>query len=251
VSALLAAELRKLWTVRTTWVLSLIGLGLVALTTSTLLFGDAALRAGGRVDQTTAAVEQLGNNFVLVLVVGLLIMTTEFRHATIGRTLQLEPSRTRVLVAKLSAGAVYATAFFLAALLLVAGLLALASALGDARLGVGASVGRAVWQGWVGMLLTGLLGVAAGALLRSQVVAITSSLLWLLVVENLAAALRPGLGRWLPFQALGALFLSPDARVAPPGIVGPLAPGVALAVFLGYVVAATALAGLLLTRRDV
>ena len=33
-----------------------------------------------------------------VLVIGLLAMTTEFRHGTIGRTLQFTPSRTRVVV---------------------------------------------------------------------------------------------------------------------------------------------------------
>lgn len=251
-TGLFGSEVRKLWTVRTTWALTLIGLGLAVLSTSTTVFSDVMTRpgTGAQVNRTAETIDQLGANSVLVLVVGLLVMTTEFRHATIGRTLQLEPSRTRVLLAKLATGALYATVFFGFSLILAAGLLVVGAALDYLTIDTSGAVWRAVWQGWIGMTLTGLLGVAVGSLLRSQVVAITGSLVWLLIVENLAAALRPDIGRWLPFQALAALFVPADTLVEP-GFVGPLPPGVALAVFLAYVVVATVAAGVLLRRRDV
>lgn len=251
-TGLLQAEVRKLWTVRTTWALTAIGLVLVVLSTSAVVFGAATVGPQGpRRSVAALAIEQIGGNSIIVLVIGLLIMTTEFRHATIGRTLQLTPSRTRVLVAKLSGGALYAAAFFAASVVVVMGLVAIRAALDGTPFGSGSGVITAVWQGLVGMVLTGLLGVAVGALIRSQVVAITVSLVWLFLVENLATALRPEVGRWLPFQALNALFLSREALANEPGIVGPLAPGLALAVFLGYVVVASILAGVLLRARDV
>lgn len=249
-SALLAAEVRKLWTARTTWVLTAIGLVLVILSSSTQVFGSAAGRLSAA-DRTAAAIADIGNNSLIVLVVALLVMTTEFRHRTIGRTLLLTPSRTRVLLAKLSVGALYAVAFFGAALVLVAGLVVLRSLLGGSELAVDGQAGRLAWQGLLAMVLTGIFGVAVGALVRSQVVAITGSLVWLMIVENLASALRPEVARWLPFQALNAVFI-PGERVLLGADAGtPLPPGVALAVFLAYVLVAAVVAGALMTKRDV
>jgi ABC-2 type transport system permease protein len=251
--SLLVAEVRKLRTVRTTWVLTAIGLGLVALSTGTLVFSQ--LMVGpftGSSEQVAAAVDQIGSNAIIVLVVALLAMTTEFRHGTIGRTLQLTPSRTRVLGSKLAVGVVYAVVFFLASLVVVGVLLLLGSVTQDASLQVGGEVGRSLWQGLVGLALNGIFGVAVGALIRSQVVAITLLLVWLFVVENLFAALWPGIARWLPFQALNALFLSEEVLAnVPEGMVAPLEPTLALAVFLGYVLVASATAGTLMRVRDV
>jgi ABC-2 type transport system permease protein len=251
--ALLAAEVRKLWTVRTTWILTLLGLGLVALTTGTLVFSTMVVGPfTGAESQVAAAVDQIGSNAIFVLVVALLAMTTEFRHGTIGRTLQLSPSRSAVLTSKLGVGVVYAVAFFAVSLVIVAGLLLLGTVTQDASLRVGDLVGRSVWQGLVGLSLNAVLGVAVGALIRSQVVALTLVLVWLFVVENLFSALWPAIGRWLPFQALNALFLSEDVLAGvPEGMAAPLEPTVALVVFLGYVLAATVTAGILLRVRDV
>jgi ABC-2 type transport system permease protein len=253
VSALLAAEVRKLWTVRTTWVLTGIGLLLVGLTTGTLVF--SAMVVGpfdGSASQVAAAVDQIGSNAIIVLVVALLAMTTEFRHGTIGRVLQLTPSRSVVLAAKLAVGVVYALAFLLASLVVVAVVLLAGAASLDVSLELGGEVGRALWQGAVGLSLNAMFGVAVGALVRSQVVAITVLLVWLFVVENLVAALWPAVGRWMPFQALNALFLSEDVLAnVPDGFAAPLAAPVALTVFLGYVLVATVVAGVLLRVRDV
>jgi ABC-2 type transport system permease protein len=251
--SLLVAEVRKLRTVRTTWVLTLIGLVLVALATGTLVFSE--LMAGpftGSVDQVAAAVDQIGSNAIIVLVVALLAITTEFRHGTIGRSLQLTPSRTQLLVGKLGVGAVYALAFFVLSLVVVGVLLLVGTVVNDVELSFGPEVSRSLWQGAVGLTLNALFGVAVGALIRSQVVAITLLLVWLFVVENLFAALWPEIARWLPFQALNALFLSDEVMASvPEGFAAPLEPAVALVTFLGYVLVATVVAGVLLRVRDV
>jgi ABC-2 type transport system permease protein len=249
----LRGELRKLWTVRTTWIITALGWGLVALTTATALFTTLITeRFGGTDAEVAAAVEQLGSTAIIVLIVALLAMTTEFRHGTIGRTLQIVPSRTRVLLAKLGAGAAYALTYFVTSLAIVGVLLGLASVVYGVSLSVGTLTVAALWQAPVALLLNAVLGVAVGALLRSQVVAITVALLWFFVAENIIATLLPAAGRWLPFQALNSLFIGEEARQAALDAgVALLSTPAALSLFLAYVAAASIAAVTLMRTRDV
>jgi ABC-2 type transport system permease protein len=84
------------------------------------------------------------------------------------------------------------------------------------------------------------------------VVAITLTLVWVFIVENLVRAFLPSVGRWLPLQAQQAVFVSQEVRDSvPEGALDLLEPAVGLAVFLGYVVVALAAAAVLLRVRDV
>jgi ABC-2 type transport system permease protein len=249
----LRGELRKLWTVRATWVVTVLGLGLVALLTATAVFTTlVGERFAGTDAEVAAAVEQLGSTAIIVLIVALLAMTTEFRHGTIGRTLQIVPSRTRVLLAKLEAGVVYALAYYAASLVLVGALLGLAALVYGVALSLGPHTVAALWQAPVALLLNAVLGVAVGALLRSQVAAITAVLLWFFVAENIIATLLPAVGGWLPFQALNSLFIGEEARqeVAEAGMVL-LTPLAALGMFLAYVAVASVAAATLMRTQDV
>lgn len=252
-TGLVAGEIRKLWTVRTIWVLTLLGWALVALSTSVFVFGEQfAGPFTGSDDQVAAAIRQIGANAMIVLIVAILLVTTEFRHGTMGRTLQLTPSRTKVLVAKLLTGAIYAVAFFVVSVVVVALILGIGASAPAVSLVVGADSVASLWQGPVALVLNAALGVAVGALLRSQVVTITVALLWFFVAENLVNALLPEVGRWLPFQLLNSLFVSVQVRAgAPEDMLLPPEPAVALVAFLGYVVLATAAAATLLRVRDV
>lgn len=252
-SALVAAEVRKLTSVRTTWVLTLVGMALVALSAGVFVFAEGLMGAFTGTDAEMGAVmDQIGGQSVIVVVVAILIMTTEFRHGTIGRTLQLVPSRTRVLVSKLVAGVLYAVVFFVLGLVVVAIVLGIALAVKDVSIEFGSEVWTSVWQGPAGLGLSAALGVAIGSLLRSQVVAITVTLVWLFVAESLVNVWLPEIARWLPFQVLNAVFLSPEALAQmPEGQLLPLEPLTALAVFLGYVAVATVAAGILMRTRDV
>ena len=250
---LVAAEVRKLRTVRTTWVLTVFGLLLVAVSVAFFLFEEQLSGPFLGTDaQIGAAIDQIGGNSVIVLVVGLLVMTTEFRHGTIGRTLQITPRRSLVLASKLGVGVAYAFAFFVAGLALVVAAVLLAGVLRDVGLEIGANSVRALWHGALGLALTAIFGVALGALIRSQVVAVAVTLVWVFVAENLINAFVPGLGRWLPFQALQAVFLSDEVLATmPEGMLSPLAPTAALTVFLGYVAVASLAALAALRYRDV
>lgn len=251
-SGLVAAEIRKLTSVRSTWILTLIGWALVAISALAVVFGAFGDEFTGTTAQVADAVASAGGNTIIVLVVGLLSVTTEFRHGTIGRTLQLTPSRTRVLLAKLVSGSVYAVVFFLGALAVVLLVLLIGMVVRDTGLAFGAPVFEVGWQALVGAVLTAVLGVGFGALVRAQVVAIVVALVWIFIVENLFAALLPQVGRWLPFQALNNLFV-PEAAVGqmPDGAFVPLAGLTALLVFTAWVLAFTVSAGVLLRYRDV
>jgi ABC-2 type transport system permease protein len=255
------SELRKLTTIRTTTVLTLAGWALLILGSGFVIFSNMDPETGmptfggaftGSSADVAGVIDQIGGSSIIVLVIGLLLVTTEVRHQTIGRTLQLTPSRTRVLTAKLAAGIAYAAAFFLGGLVIVGVLLAIGAAAEGVGLSYGPEVGTALWHGLTGLGLTAVFGVAIGALLRSQVVAITLTLVWVFIVENLIRAFVPAVGRWLPLQAQQAVFVSQELRDSVPAdALNLLEPAVGLAVFLGYVVAALVAAAVLLRVRDV
>lgn len=252
----LGAELRKLSTLRTAWVVTAIGLAVGGLTTGLTLFvsptvpgpdgGTTTIDLTGGAGLAEVAVDGIGGNSVWVLIVGILVVTTEFRHGTAGWTFLARPRRIEVVAAKLAAAVVHALAFVAGSLLVVAGLLT-AAATGD-EVTVDGAVLTATWQATAALALTALFGVAVGALLRSQVLSLVLTLVWMFAVEVAVAALLPAVGRWLPFQALQNIF-SPEAFVLGP--VEPVDPLLALAAFVGYVVVFAGAGTVMLARRDV
>lgn len=250
---LIAAEIRKLRTVRTTWIITLVGVVLAGFTAGFFLFESTMTGPFEGTDaQIANAVEQIGANSVIVVVIGLLAMTTEFRHGTAGRTFQLTPSRTRVMLAKLAVGGLYGIVFFALSLVAVLALVLLAGLGADDGLSVGSETVDALWQGPVGLALAAVFGVAIGALLRNQVVAITVTLIYVFLGETLVNQFFPEVARWMPFQALNSLYLSEEAMASmPEGTVQPLDAATAWPVFLGYVAVFTLVAIALMRYRDV
>ncbi|MDQ4070519.1 MAG: hypothetical protein M3203_13765 [Actinomycetota bacterium] len=181
---------------------------------------------------------------LFALILGIRSFTDEFRHGTIAWTLLSVKDRWRVVVAKAATSAMAAAIIALAAqVVLVALAWFLAEAKG-ATLGLSgtdvASVGglTAAAAAWAA------LGVAIGALVRHQVAAVVSGLVWVLVVENLASGLLREAGRFLPGQAAHA--------VANATAAGDLLPvWTALPVLFGYLVLLGLFAVLTLSRREV
>lgn len=142
----------------------------------------------------------------LALVLGILVVTGEYRHRTITPTLLAEPRRSRVTAAKMTVsaggGVILALSALVAALLL--GLLLVAVGNGTMSTMLDA-YRRAVPGAVLATALFALYGVGLGALVRNQVVAMLIGLGVSLLLEPIFVALFPAEGKWFPDQAASAL----------------------------------------------
>lgn len=179
---------------------------------------------------------------VIALILGVLIVTWEFRHNTIAGTFMVEPRRERVIGAKTAA------ALLTGAVLAV---VAVALALTMTYIWIGGDPGVSfdVWGRAARIVavaaLSGAIGVGVGAIVRGQALAIVLSFIWFLIVEPLVVNLYDTVGRYLPGQALD--------RVA--GHVGgehaQIATGPAVTLSLAYTIGIVVVGAALTARRDV
>jgi ABC-2 type transport system permease protein len=193
----------------------------------------AALESSDRIRHLLSVT---GIGAILVLLVGIIISSGEYRHGTAADTFLTTPRRHRVLAAKLAVGAGVG---------LAAGAITSVACLGVAALLYkvkGATFPLddvEVWLTLAGTLayttLFAVLGVALGSLVRNQTVAVAGALAWLAVVEHTLVNLVPDIGRWLPAAAGQAIVRTP--------LEGLLSPVAATALLAGYVLA-IALAGI-------
>ncbi|ASO19083.1 ABC-type transport system involved in multi-copper enzyme maturation permease subunit [Actinoalloteichus hoggarensis] len=189
---------------------------------------------------------------------GTTAMGSEHRHRTITTTFLFAPRRWRVLVAKIVVHAVAGLCYgALVAATAVGGLAA-----GAALHGVepGLSSAELVGSGLrivVAMAVFAVLGVAVGALVDNQIVALAVVGIWFYAVENLLLFV-PGAGVAYPYLPGGAtssllgftLLAEQAADIAGTGIRMLSAPAAAL-LLLGYLLIATAAAIARPLRRDV
>lgn len=195
------------------------------------------------VDPVSDIIDAAGIATIFTLILGILIVTWDYRHGTITQTFLAGPRRERVVAAKL------VTAILMASVLIVA---ALALGLFIARLWLGElfeltdenwkQAGRIV----LSAILWAILGLGLGATLQTQVGALITALIWFLVVEQILAGLGSriwDIGHYLPGQALTAFGgLEPSEHLSRTSA-GLLAAGYAL----GFV----ALGVVSVLRRDV
>lgn len=247
-SQLIRAELLKLRTTRVVY--GLLGAALVftALTVvGTIL---TAGRDGAPPIESTEAVRNVfgagGTATILTLVLGILIVTGEFRHGTITQTFLVSPVRSRVVGAKLVAALVAGLAFGALSSLLAAVISVPWLAAKDVSVSLlGGDVVAPVLAVVASAALFAVIGVGVGALIRNQVAAIIVALVWQFVLESLVVALLPSVGRWLPQGAARALAQETlsDGSLLSPGAGG--------LVLLAYGAAFAVIGTRLLVQRDV
>ena len=238
-----SAELVKLRTTRTTAGLLLGTIGLVLLfTLLTGLLSKTQALMGVADQRGLLGVGGLAG--VLAALAGALLVTGEFRFGTIRPTFLFTPQRSRVVGAKYLAG-------------LLAGLVF--GAVGEAlSLGVGAAIlaergipvdlsnaqlALLVLGTLAGCALWGVIGVAAGAVVRNQVAVVVGLLAWVFIVESLLFGLVPSVGRYTPGHAADALAGSSSAHE-----LSAVAGG---AVLVAWAVALAVAGVVLVARRDV
>jgi ABC-type transport system involved in multi-copper enzyme maturation permease subunit len=188
-------------------------LGVIVLLTGLAVAGDVgSAEQAHRSDPAfqVGLVEAAGISALLSIILGITIVTTEFRHGTITPTLLANPRRERVVAGKGIAAAGVAVGFALLALLVAAAVAVIwLSIVGaDLHLGDHDVLVRAL-QTVLLAVLWGLLGIAIGTLVQSQVAALVGTLIWVFIVETLLVGIFglldiDGLNSYLPFRALDA-----------------------------------------------
>jgi ABC-2 type transport system permease protein len=205
---LLHAEWRKVTTTRLWW-----GMLLGAIAFSTIdVVAQIAANGSARSEQlpltnpaTQRSIFAAGSSgYLFSLIVGIIVITTEFRHNTSRPTFLIEPRRERVIAAKLAVMA------FLGLLYAVASI-AVSSAVALIWLGargVGVEWAAAslalVLLGNVGVVaIYAVVGVGVGVLVRNQVAALISSLMVIIFIEPIAGIV-PGVKDAYKFFPEGA-----------------------------------------------
>ena len=245
---LVASELLKLRTTRATFAFLL---GMLAITVLVVI----GTIGSGVVDDARRPAFELFSSIatataIFATILGVVVVTNEYRHGTITPTFLVTPRRERVIAAKVVAGAVAGIA--ISCLLIV---IALAIAVPwlsarDAGLGFDSELGLAAARLATTFGLAVIFGVAVGTIIHSQVVAIVTTFAWFLILEGLLSVIagyftdfdRDPLGPYLPGSLFGVLAgISEEDSVDPK---------VAVVLLLVYTGALIAVGTVLTTRRD-
>ncbi len=263
------AEWLKLRTTAVPWVLTAIALvinGLLILTIFLSRGDDAGGGFGGGsssqpvlpttgylVPHTTQQLRNLVGSglpgYLFALLLGVLMVTTEFRHKTVTTAFLVTPRRPRLVAGKLVTAAVLGAglALLMVAVSLLAGGLTLV-----ARGGSFSALAHQVPAVLPGMVLVfalfGVLGVGVGSLLTNQVAAIVVVLGWFLILENILVGLVHSALRWVPSGAASAAASVSRGRAMDFGL---FAWWQGALLMLGYGLLFAAVGSYILTRRDI
>ena len=244
---LLRSEWLKLWTTRTTWTMlgiALLGEALfaglyVGLAPISEIEGPASDPEGLETIATG-----VGLLLVMMLVLGVLIATTEFRHGTASSTFLASPQRWPALLAKLGVAVAVGLLAGLVYVLVNAGL---AVSLFDGRGGAVPATAD-LTKVYAGVVISYALlcafGLGVGAIVRNQVGAMIAAIAFFFVLSPLPELLPGSIGDYFPAQAIGSLHGSTEGD----GSLGQVGGGLVLGAWaLGLFTLGTAL----ICRRDV
>jgi hypothetical protein len=239
---LIASELLKAWTTPRTFLgillaeLAIIGIG----TAGTV---DSAASDGPLpplFEHDLISVDSIAVFFAVLL--GVLVMTTEYRHGTISQTFLGNPAREWVLGAKAVAAALIGAAFVVPGLAVT---LTIAEVwVGDRGLHIGGDELELIARLLLGAGVGALFGLSIGAALGRQLGAFILVLGWFIVVEPAMGGLFPSTRDYLPGHgAIGGIL----------GTGGSDFPsfGEALPVAGAYLLGLAAIAVVVTRRRDI
>lgn len=209
---LLKSELRKVIYVRSNWGLLIAAVFISALSTAVtvpLLNADSTGALGVSLE-TTMGVDAVYANavsgYIFAIILGVLMMTGEFRHGTAVATFLTSPKRSRVVFAKIAVAAISAAVLMIISALtgFLAGWLALQTVDNPAEPSSNIFVSMMLASVLAGVVL-GIIGLAIGTLIKNQLLAIVATLVYLFVVDPLLLALAPEAGKYLPTGLITAM----------------------------------------------
>jgi ABC-2 type transport system permease protein len=252
VTALIRAELLKIRSTRTQVALVFATMVFVPWTAILTIPNKGAEDVPVSLDDPRLLAVAVGNSFgaplVLMLLLGGVAFTQEFRYGTVTSTYLVEPRRLRVLVAKWVTLALVGIAVTTLTLIVA---VPVSAALISSR-GGDVSIGATFWEmtgaGLVVLPAFGVIGVAIGVLVRNQITAVVAVLVWMLAIEQIFVTSYPDVGRWMPGVTTFVL-LQMGPSIDPDG---ELLPAVASSLLLAvYTAVAIALSLRLTPKRDV
>jgi ABC-2 type transport system permease protein len=236
------AEVRKMLTVRTTYLLAA-GAAAIAVITVLTAGGGQGVQAGTPLaEQQSYFFTSLLTRLVFVLV-GIRVVTEEYRYGTITPSLLAAGSRGRLLVAKLvaAAGAAVGIALLAQATLVIALTVVSAQNGSSPTLTTGDAAAAAGLLGAAALFAA--LGVGLGVLVRQPVPATVGAVVWLVLGEDLLHVRFGDAVEYLPGYA-GLAMAAADGATS----TGPL---LGAAVLLGWVTVVALAGAAVLHRRDV
>lgn len=258
---LIKSEIRKLVYTRSFWFLILGAAALSALSsaaspyamsriaTSKVMFGNANL--------IDSLYSKAVGGYLFVVILGVLVMAGEFRHGTAVATFLTAPKRASVLIAKIITASLAGVLTMVVSI--AVGVLAAKIALSFYPEAVAPH-----WEVFLNLaavavvsgVVLSLFGVAIGTLIRNQMVAVVSVIIWMNIIERLITVFLPDWGKWLPTGALtGMMALDLHFTSNRIGLnlntTDYLDPWSATAVLVGYGVAFAAIAIATSLRRDI
>jgi ABC-type transport system involved in multi-copper enzyme maturation permease subunit len=255
---LILAELRKLSYSKSTFGLTLASIFVAVLSTVVtpiVITDDESGLFGSLQDQAMVdgVYANAVSSYIFAIILGILIMSGEFRHGTAVATFLASPKRERVLGAKLLIAALAG-----ALMQLISAVLAVAA--GWYTLTFFEDVADPSDDVFLNLSLAALIsgavlaivGVAIGSLIRNQLIAIVSTLVWLFIVEPIILLLFVDAGKWLPTGAItGMLAIEFESAAIGVDTSDYLTPGVATFVLLAYGAIFSLVALVTSMRRDI
>ena len=239
----LLSELRKMRSTRTNLglLVGMVALTLLSVLVNGLVLGATELRGH---DNQHALLSAGTSGALFASLIGVMAITSEFRHGTIRSTFLVTPDRNRVIAAKVVASLLMGIAFGIVAI-------GLSFGVGYAIL-AGRGIDFALDTDHVLLLVLGTLlmtalwaaiGVGLGAVVTNQVFAVIGVIVWAFFVDNLLRALVPDVGRFTPVGASDAVTAGFADYLLAPALGGLL--------LLAYAAVFVAAGAALVAHRDV
>lgn len=239
------AEVRKLLSVRSTYIISALALAIVIFVG---FYVEGWRLHGAQLKDPTLLTQDVTGSLVLTIfgaIVAILLMTHEYRYNTIMYTLTINNSRLRVLAAKILVVSLYAIFLtvlvgVLAPIMTYLGVHAHGHSLAPQIIHFWDLAWRSLFYGWA----YAMAGLLLAVLIRSQPGTVAALFLLPGLAEQLIGQLLDKKAVYLPFTSLNMVI----GNSAPGG--GQLKPVTAAVVFGCYLVLAWLIAGILFNRRD-
>jgi ABC-2 type transport system permease protein len=248
--AALRAEWRKIFSLRSTYLIMLLTFAVLMLFAFYVEGIRGAESANDPFKLGGLIINAVNTTAIFSSIVGVLLITHEYRYNTIMHTLTLSRSRLHVLLAKVIVISMFAILFTVVATAVAMLLTRIGLSIANVHLVpqtiyYGDLLWRAVFYGWAHAMF----GLIIALIIRNQVGSIVAFFIIPSTVEALLGLLLKSKAIYLPFNLLGAVISNVNA-------VGPLSSPVTLthAKAAWLIVAYLAIAGLITTvlfvRRD-